>query len=351
MSLNTADEELAITLHNSIPVLRHRGSLVVLDAEGTIILSRGDAKTPVFARSVLKPFRALALRQLGLYDEFSLPAGSEAIISGSHSGTIQHTELVEKILTHTKNGLEYLSCGIRAPLGHDAIMEMSHTKHSVSALTCDCSGEHAGAILGSVICGQHPSEYLMLDGAVQDCYQRCIDKYFPKPISSLPDLCGMPTYAWSLKSIANAWRKFNLDRDEVTQTTLKNIRLYPYLYAGKERVVTKMLNTSRGNITGKDGASGLYVYFDSKYRITTAVKMSDGSKLASLTAIGGSLKRYDGSMAKIWLAEGGGEYFWKDCTCLTKKTLQYDPVSNADLVRICYGGRYANCRQVKYAHN
>ncbi len=67
----------------------HRGSVVVLGADGAVVASAGDVTAPVFPRSANKPLQAVGMLRAG----FDPPAGEDlAIACASHWGEPFHVE-------------------------------------------------------------------------------------------------------------------------------------------------------------------------------------------------------------------------------------------------------------------
>ena len=64
----------------------HYGSLAVVSAAGTPILSAGAPNAPVYARSALKPLQLVAMIRAGL----DLPDELLALGASSHSGAAAH---------------------------------------------------------------------------------------------------------------------------------------------------------------------------------------------------------------------------------------------------------------------
>ncbi|MFJ1827821.1 asparaginase, partial [Streptomyces sp. NPDC088178] len=73
---------------------RHRGSLVVLAADGSVEKALGDPTAPVFPRSSNKPMQAAAVLRAGL----DLSGERLALAAASHSGEGFHLELVSAML-------------------------------------------------------------------------------------------------------------------------------------------------------------------------------------------------------------------------------------------------------------
>ena len=67
---------------------RHRGSVVALDADGSVALALGDVDSPVYGRSANKPLQAAAMVELGL----DVPPDLLALVCASHNGEPVHVE-------------------------------------------------------------------------------------------------------------------------------------------------------------------------------------------------------------------------------------------------------------------
>lgn len=86
--------ELAVVERSGFVESRHAGSAVVLAPDGSVLRSLGDPSAPVFPRSTLKPFQAIAAMTSGV----TLRGEDAAIATASHSGTARHVELVRGLL-------------------------------------------------------------------------------------------------------------------------------------------------------------------------------------------------------------------------------------------------------------
>ena len=86
--------ELAVLERSGFIESRHLGSAVILAADGSVVTELGDITTPVFARSTLKPFQALAAMQSGV----PLRGAQVAVACGSHIGSLDHMDVVSGML-------------------------------------------------------------------------------------------------------------------------------------------------------------------------------------------------------------------------------------------------------------
>src|SRR3954468_13098160 len=69
---------------------RHNGAVAIAHADGRILFQAGDADTPVFPRSAIKPLQALPLIESGAADAFGVDEIELALACASHSGELSH---------------------------------------------------------------------------------------------------------------------------------------------------------------------------------------------------------------------------------------------------------------------
>lgn len=98
--------ELAVIERSGFIESRHIGSAVVLSADGSVVTRLGDITTPIYARSALKPFQALASMQSGV----PLRGAQVALACASHVGSLDHMDVVEGMLKAAGVREEQLQC-------------------------------------------------------------------------------------------------------------------------------------------------------------------------------------------------------------------------------------------------
>ena len=69
---------------------RHRVRACVADPDGRVLLALGDIDEPVYPRSAVKPFQALALVESGAADAFGIGTEELALACASHGGEPDH---------------------------------------------------------------------------------------------------------------------------------------------------------------------------------------------------------------------------------------------------------------------
>ena len=138
--------ELAVVERSGFIESRHAGSAVVLSPEGEVLRALGDARTPIFPRSCLKPFQAVAVMTSGV----TLRGEDAAIATASHSGTAAHVALVRGLLARESLPTSALGCPPAAPTDQVARDELDPHGGPRERVYMNCSGKHAAMLLACV---------------------------------------------------------------------------------------------------------------------------------------------------------------------------------------------------------
>lgn len=246
--VSSDDAIVAITERDGVTDCIHRGSGVVVDCNETVLWRVGDERRVVFERSTTKPFRALALIRAGGALSARLEDPEIALIAGSHSGSSVHVACARSLLVRFGLSEGDLRCGVRPPLGQEALDELLRGDRKLSSLECDCSGEHIGALILCRVLGYPIDDYLAPAHPVQTLFARTIGE-FGTDLSGVAsvDRCGMPTSAVRLTTIAVRMARLMRARliDESVDHLLRSIVQNPMMYTGVHRIVGEIINTFR----------------------------------------------------------------------------------------------------------
>src|SRR5215208_5920337 len=117
-------EPLVEVKRGAITESRHRGHIVVVEPDGSIIAYAGSPQYVTFLRSSAKPFQALPLLVSGAAERFGFTDREVALACGSHNGEPVHTELAASMLRKIGLGPEALKCGAHEPYGAEAALEL-----------------------------------------------------------------------------------------------------------------------------------------------------------------------------------------------------------------------------------
>ncbi len=145
----------------------HRGAGAVVDADGRVVMSFGDAGRPVYPRSAVKALQALPLVESGAADRLGLSNKEIALACASHSGGEDHVETARAMLAKAGYDKRVLECGVHWPLGEDEARALARLGQTPTALHNNCSGKHAGFVCLSCAMGIDPKGYVAPDHAVQ----------------------------------------------------------------------------------------------------------------------------------------------------------------------------------------
>src|SRR6187549_253518 len=104
-------EPLVEVTRGGITESRHRGHVVAVEPDGTIVAHLGAPETVTFLRSSAKPHQAIPLVASGAADRFGFSDQEIALACGSHSGEPIHTEVAASMLRKIGLRPEDLKCG------------------------------------------------------------------------------------------------------------------------------------------------------------------------------------------------------------------------------------------------
>lgn len=274
---------------------RHRGSLVLLDAAGSVAVAAGLVDQPVFARSTLKPMQAAALVAAG----FTQPS------------TDRHRAGVQATLAAAGLSEAALGCPADLPWGREAQVTYVAAGGVAASICHNCSGKHAAMLatcagngwdLAGYLAPEHPVQLAILERIERLCGEAVAD--------SSVDGCGAPAHAVSLRGLARGFAAIAAaPAGSVENAVTTAMRAHPVLVGGCGRAVSEFLAEVDGLVT-KDGAEGVWAAAVPDGR-AFAVKIEDGAARALPPLVAAVLGHwgFDGPAVRRWTAVpvlGGG---------------------------------------------
>ncbi|NEC65015.1 asparaginase [Streptomyces sp. SID9727] len=254
----------------------HRGSLVVLAADGSVELSLGDPGAPVFPRSSNKPMQAAAVLRAGL----DLSEERLALAAASHSGEGFHLDLVRKMLSEHGLSPEDLQTPPDLPL--DAVEAETYLAagHVRERLTMNCSGKHAAMLAACALNGWDMAGYLDPAHPLQRLVHQVVEEAAGEEVAAVgTDGCGAPLMAVSLVGLARAFRGFVLAEPGTAERRVADaMRAHPEYVAGTRRPDTWLMREVPGTLS-KMGAEAVQAVALADGR-ALAFKIDDGSTRA-----------------------------------------------------------------------
>jgi len=277
--------ELAAVERNGFVESRHLGSAVVMAADGSVVTELGDVAAPIFPRSTLKPFQALASMQSGV----PLRGAQVALACGSHVGSFEHMDVVDGMLKAAGLGPQDLRCPAAWPKDEQARAWLVRTERNKQRVAFNCSGKHAAFLWACTENGWDTTAYLDPNHPLQRRVMDVVSEYTGEAIRHLGvDGCGAPVPAVSLTGLARAvgtLAKAPRDRNaDARAATIATAMLdYPWAVQGHGRENTIVMEEL--GILAKLGAEGVMV-MGTDTGVSVAVKILDGSgRAGSLVAL------------------------------------------------------------------
>lgn len=286
--------ELAVVERSGFVESRHVGSAVVLAGDGSVVTSLGDPTAPIFPRSCVKPFQTLAAMQSGV----PLRGAQVAIAAGSHTGSLEHMDVVAGMLKAAGLSENHLGCPEAWPSDPTARDWLVRTERGKSKLAMTCSGKHAAFLWACAENGWDPAGYLEPNHPMQRAVRTVVEEYTQEPVQHTGiDGCGAPVMAVTLTGLARAFStlaKAPSDKhaNARTATIATSMLDYPWAVEGTGRPNTVVLEEL--GVLAKMGGEGVLAMATST-GASVAVKILDGNGRAA-TLVGLTLLAAAGAL-------------------------------------------------------
>ncbi|MFF4354215.1 asparaginase [Streptomyces sp. NPDC001530] len=265
-SVSSVSPVLAEVVRSGFVEGRHRGSLVLLAADGSIELALGEVATPVFPRSSNKPMQAAGVLRAGL----DLAGERLALAAASHSGEAFHRDLVQKMLAEHGLTTGQLQCPPDLPLDPAEVETYLAAGAVRDRVTMNCSGKHAAMLAVCALRGWPTESYLDPGHPLQELIHSVVEEVAGESVAAVgTDGCGAPLMAISLTGLARAFRSFVLAAPGSAERRVADaMRAHPEYVAGTRRPDTWLMREVPGALS-KMGAEAVQ-----------AVALPDGRALA-----------------------------------------------------------------------
>jgi L-asparaginase II len=266
----------------------HRGSLVVLGADGSELFSAGAVSRPVLPRSSNKPVQATALLAAGWS-----PRSEEerAIGAGSHNGEDGHRELVAGMLAAVGLGPDDLGCPPALPQHEATKAAWLVEGRAPDRLAMNCSGKHAAMLSACVASGWPTRGYLEREHPLQQVIEARLGEAAGEPVSAVVvDGCGAPQHALSLTGLARGVLSLvEAPEGSRDRSVADAMRAHPWFVAGTGREDTDLMSAVPGLLV-KGGADGVHVAALPEAG-AVALKLDDGGDRGRNPALCAGLRR------------------------------------------------------------
>ena len=287
--------ELAVVDRSGFVESRHIGSAVVLDASGAVVQSHGSPELPVYPRSCMKPFQALAVLESGV----DLDPVQTVLATASHAATPAHIEVVESILTRAGLDSDALGCPADWPGDSTARDGVIRAHGHREPVFMNCSGKHAAMLLACVQNGWDTASYLDPAHPLQQRILAVVERETGETVAhSGVDGCGAPVHALSLTALARGIGRIRRAPAGPAQWLTDSILANGWAIDGPGRANTVVID--RLGVVAKLGAEGVMV-MATPDGASVALKMLDGS-LRAATLVALTLLARNGSVTPAQVA-------------------------------------------------
>ncbi|MEV6053675.1 asparaginase [Streptomyces sp. NPDC052107] len=251
---------------------RHRGSVVLLAADGSVEWAIGDVTSPVFPRSSNKPMQAAGMLRAGL----DLRGERLALAAASHSGEPFHRDLVRAMLDEHGLTPEHLQCPPALPLDQEEQEAYLAAGGRRDRVAMNCSGKHTAMLAAAALRGWPQESYLDPDHPLQRLIRTVVEEAAGEPVAAVGvDGCGAPLMAISLTGLARAFRSFVLAAPGTPERRVADaMRAHPEYVAGTHRHDTWLMKEMPG-VLSKVGAEAVQALALPDGR-ALALKIEDG---------------------------------------------------------------------------
>lgn len=280
----------------------HRGSAIVVDAAGQVVLSAGDVQCSIFPRSSYKFFQAVPLVESGAADAFGLSPADIALSCASHNGEPMHADRVASWLEELGLGEDDLECGPALP-GHTASANRLIRESTLPGRRHhNCSGKHVGMLTLAKHLGASTKGYSEFDHPTQRAWRQAMAELIGIDTENLPwdrDGCGLPALCVPMDALARGFARFADpselpdSRAAVMNRILDAVAAHPALLAGTGRCCTAVIEKTAGRLLVKTGAEGVFSGIVRDQGLGFVLKIDDGASRGSEVALGGLLRALD----------------------------------------------------------
>jgi L-asparaginase II len=265
---------------------RHRVAACVVDGAGATVLAGGDEGAPVYPRSAVKPFQALALVATGAADASGVSEEELALACASHGGEPAHVERVAAWLARLGLAERHLACGPHPPMHAPSAAGMLARGERPTRLHNNCSGKHAGLLAACLHNGWPVEGYERPEHPVQGYIRAALGEAAGLPSVEAPgvDGCSLPAFLMPLRALATAAARLAADRGGALERVGRAMRAHPAMVAGTGRLCTALMGAAPG-VVAKTGAEGVFLAALPDRGLGIALKAEDGATRAAEVAL------------------------------------------------------------------
>jgi L-asparaginase II len=278
---------------------RHRLSIAVVDAHGSVVRGWGDIEQPIYGRSAIKPLLAIPLVESGAADRFGVSVAELSLATASHNAEPRHVETVNAWLARIGLSAEDLECGPHWPYHEPSLHAMVKAGEEPTRAHNNCSGKHAGFLTTAVHLSEKTKGYVQYEHSVQQRLLGLLEQMSGCELGDVPrgiDGCGIPVIAIPIANTAFAMAQMAdphhlpEKRAAACRRILQAMMAEPFMVAGTGRYCTKLMEAIPDKAAIKTGAEGVYCGAVPARGLGICIKAEDGAGRAAEVAMGQVLR-------------------------------------------------------------
>ncbi|EPJ45519.1 MAG: hypothetical protein OFPI_36380 [Osedax symbiont Rs2] len=291
---------LVEVVRNTVVESCHRGSAVVVNAQGEVVYSIGDYARDIYPRSALKPLQAIPLIESGAAEKFNLSEREIALSCASHNSEKIHVDTVKQWLSRLDLDTSNLECGSAMPSYQKAAYAMVAAAQQPTKAHHNCSGKHSGMLTLAKHLLPQVQGYSAHQHVVQQIWMTTLSEMIGADVSKMhweQDGCGLPAIYMPMQKLAYAFALFAEPdqqpgaRGIAMGKILHSIAAHPEMLAGSERCCSAVISETQGRAIVKTGAEAAYAGVIPGLKLGFALKIDDGATRASEVALGALLNK------------------------------------------------------------
>ncbi len=292
---------IAEVTRGAIVESRHEGAYAVVAGDGALLASAGDIDRPVYPRSAVKAFQAMAAIENGVADRFGFNLEEIALMCASHGGEPRHVAAALGMLTKCGLGPDSYECGTHWPTQEEAAHDLARAGQRPGPVHNNCSGKHAGMLALALTLDADPKGYIRPDHPVQQAVAKVMGDLCDVDMTAAPravDGCSVPTWALPLRNLALGFSRLasgeglSKARKGAAHRIIEAVRAHPFMVAGTGRFCTALMELVPRAFV-KTGAEGVYCAAIPHAGLGLALKCDDGAGRAAEVAIAAVLAGLD----------------------------------------------------------
>ena len=273
----------------------HWGAVAVVDKDGNLFASFGDAHLVTYLRSSSKPIQALPLIELGGVEEYHLNDKEIALMCASHRGLDMHVEVLQGL--QAKIGIQEsdLMCGTHPVTDKPTAEAMLLRGEQPGQNRHNCSGKHTGFLAQAVLRGKSKENYISIDHPVQQMVLKTFSEMSHIPEEEIHvgiDGCSVPVFGvplinagWAFASLCDP-DGLPTARASACRTITAAMTSAPEMVSGPGQFDTELMRVGRGKIIAKGGAEGYQAigllpgaFTENSPALGIVFKISDGDSI------------------------------------------------------------------------